>query len=71
MLRLDGRGDVILNLTSDEYQAILCALEAAILSDRLPQDVREDIQTTWERLLVDGGHVTVKGLTELRKLSKG
>jgi hypothetical protein len=67
---LDGLGDVILNLTPDEYQAMLCGLEAALLSDALVGKARQDVQDVWERLLVDGGHVTVKGLTELRKLVK-
>ena len=68
MLRLDGSGNVVLNVTPREYQAILCALEAGILSEYLPKDVKEDVRDTWERLLVDGGHVGVKELQRLRKL---
>jgi citrate lyase gamma subunit len=69
MLRLDGQGQVILNVTPDEYQAILCSLEAAVVNGkRFPEDMRTDIRRTWERLIVEGGHVSVEEFESLRKL---
>jgi citrate lyase gamma subunit len=69
MLRLDGQGQVILNVTPDEYQAILCSLEAAVVNGKsFDADMRKGIRETWERLIVEGGHVSVKEFGELRRL---
>jgi len=69
MLRLDGQGQVILNVTPDEYQAILCSLEAAVVNGkRFPEDMRKHIRNAWERLIVEGGHVSPEEFDALRKM---
>lgn len=62
---------VVLEISPAEYQAILCALEASVANGKtFPQELRKDIRDTWERLIVEGGHVSPKELTELRKLGQ-
>ncbi len=62
---------VILELSPAEYQAILCSLEASVANGKaFPKDLRDDIRETWERLIVEGGHISPKQLTELRKLGQ-
>jgi len=62
---------VVLEISPAEYQAILCSLEASVANGQtFPEDLRKDIRDTWERLIVEGGHVSPKQLTELRKLGQ-
>ena len=62
---------VVLEISPAEYQAILCSLEASVANGKtFPQELRKDIRDTWERLIVEGGHVSPKELTELRKLGQ-
>jgi hypothetical protein len=67
---VDERGLVALRLVPFEYEAILCSLEAAVAGMALPEDLRMAARETWERLLVEGGHVTVKEFRRLRKIGR-
>ena len=55
------------HLTPVEYQTILSVLEAAVTGEAVSPRLRACAWETWARLLVEGGHVSVKEFEELEK----
>jgi hypothetical protein len=53
----------------EEYEVILCALEAAAAGGvRLPSHLQRIARDVWERLIVEGGHVGLQEFQRLRRL---
>lgn len=62
-----GPEDIFLRLTLPQYRHVLCALESVVTQMPLSEEFRKQVLETWLRLLLEGGHIDMKEMLELKK----
>jgi hypothetical protein len=63
----DEHGRVILHLSTPEYEAMMCAMEAVATKQLPPEDMIKAIRSVWLRRCYEGGHITFAEMQKIRK----